>query len=53
MTSLTPESLDRVLPGKRRDRIIWTLGAIGERIGVEYPTNGGCGGGSITQNEHI
>lgn len=31
---LTPETLDRLIPGKRRDRIIWTLSAIGDRIGV-------------------
>lgn len=31
---LSPETLDRILPSKRRDRIIWTLGAIGDRIGV-------------------
>lgn len=34
MTDLTPERLDAFLPGKRRDRIIWTLAAIGDRIGV-------------------
>lgn len=31
---LTAETVDRIVDGKRRDRIIWTLGAIGDRIGV-------------------
>lgn len=31
---LTREIVDSLIPGKRRDRIIWTLAAIGDRIGV-------------------
>lgn len=31
---LSADALDRILVGKKRDKIIWTLAAIGERIGV-------------------
>lgn len=28
------EQFDRIVPGRQRDKIIWTLPAIGRRIGV-------------------